>query len=171
MTVDTTPPPLAFAALEGLRRARLRAIAMARATNTCLVVYRDGKIALIPPRICRSRSRTNGRAQGLWLTTSLAQRLECTLRAVGFIGPGRARGVIARRLDDRSITLLVAAKLQRLSGRLPERSRLLRLLVLPAGHKELCKPRTCPWSGRTVDTRSVSPTIDRSARPTRKERE
>lgn len=49
MTVDTTPPPLALAALEALRRARRRAIEVARATNTCLVVYRDGKIVLIPP--------------------------------------------------------------------------------------------------------------------------
>jgi hypothetical protein len=32
-----------------LRRARLRAIEVARATNTCLVVYRDGQIVLIPP--------------------------------------------------------------------------------------------------------------------------
>jgi hypothetical protein len=49
MTVDATPPPLALAALEALRRARLRAIEVARATNTCLVVYRDGKVVLIPP--------------------------------------------------------------------------------------------------------------------------
>ena len=49
MTVDTTPPPLALAALAALRRARLRAIELARATKTCLVVYRDGQIVLIPP--------------------------------------------------------------------------------------------------------------------------
>jgi hypothetical protein len=49
MTVDATPPPLALAALAALRRARLRAIEVARATNTCLVVYRDGKIVRIPP--------------------------------------------------------------------------------------------------------------------------
>ncbi len=49
MSVDTTPPPLALVALEALRRARLRAIEVARATNTCLVVYRDGKIVRIPP--------------------------------------------------------------------------------------------------------------------------
>lgn len=49
MTVDTTPPPFALEALAALRRARLRAIEVARATNTCLVVYRDGKIVLIPP--------------------------------------------------------------------------------------------------------------------------
>ncbi len=51
MTVDATPPPLrlALAVLAALRRARLRAIEVARATNTCLVVYRDGKIVLIPP--------------------------------------------------------------------------------------------------------------------------
>ena len=49
MTVDTTPPPLALAALAALRRARLRAIKIARDTNTCLVVYRDGQIVLIPP--------------------------------------------------------------------------------------------------------------------------
>lgn len=49
MTIDATPPPFALAALAALRRARLRAIEIARATNTCLVVYRDGKIVLIPP--------------------------------------------------------------------------------------------------------------------------
>lgn len=49
MTIDATPPPLALAALAALRRARLRAIEIARATNTCLVVYRDGKVVLIPP--------------------------------------------------------------------------------------------------------------------------
>jgi len=49
MTVDATPPVLAHEVLAALRRARLRAIEVARATNTCLVVYRDGKIVLIPP--------------------------------------------------------------------------------------------------------------------------
>jgi hypothetical protein len=49
MTVDATPPALAHDVLAALRRARLRAIEVARATNTCLVVYRDGKIVLIPP--------------------------------------------------------------------------------------------------------------------------
>ena len=49
MTIDATPPPLALAALAALRRARLRAIEVARATNTCLVVYRNGQIILIPP--------------------------------------------------------------------------------------------------------------------------
>lgn len=49
MPVDATPPPLAVAALEALRRARLRAIEVARATNTCLVVYRDSEIVRIPP--------------------------------------------------------------------------------------------------------------------------
>jgi hypothetical protein len=49
MPVDATPPPLALAALEALRRARLRAIEVARATNTCLVVYRNGEIVRIPP--------------------------------------------------------------------------------------------------------------------------
>jgi hypothetical protein len=49
VTVDATPPPLALAALAALRRARLRAIAIARATKTCLVVYRDGQIVRIPP--------------------------------------------------------------------------------------------------------------------------
>jgi hypothetical protein len=49
MTVDATPPPLALAALAALRRARLRAIEVARATNTCLIVYRDGQIVRIPP--------------------------------------------------------------------------------------------------------------------------
>jgi hypothetical protein len=49
MTVDATPPPLALAALAALRRARLRAIEIARATNTSLVVYRNGQIVLIPP--------------------------------------------------------------------------------------------------------------------------
>jgi hypothetical protein len=49
VTIDATPPPLALAALAALRRARLRAIEIARATNTCLVVYRDGKVVLIPP--------------------------------------------------------------------------------------------------------------------------
>jgi hypothetical protein len=49
MTIDTNPPPLAVAALEALRRARLRAIEIARATNTYLVVYRNGQIVLIPP--------------------------------------------------------------------------------------------------------------------------
>jgi hypothetical protein len=49
MSVDTTPSPLALAALQALRRARRRAIEVARATNTCLVVYREGKIVLIPP--------------------------------------------------------------------------------------------------------------------------
>lgn len=46
MTVNVTTPPLALVAL---RRARLRAIEVAHVTNTCLVVYRDGKIVLIPP--------------------------------------------------------------------------------------------------------------------------
>lgn len=49
MTVDTTPPPLALAALAALRRARLRAIEIARATNTYLVVYRNGQSVLVPP--------------------------------------------------------------------------------------------------------------------------
>jgi predicted ABC-type ATPase len=49
MTVDTTPPAFALEVLEALRRARLRAIAIARATNTCLVVWRNGQIVLIPP--------------------------------------------------------------------------------------------------------------------------
>jgi hypothetical protein len=49
MTFDATAPPFALGALAALRRARLRAIEVARATNTCLVVYRDGKIVLIPP--------------------------------------------------------------------------------------------------------------------------
>jgi hypothetical protein len=49
MAVDVTPPPLALAALAALRRARLRAIEVARATKTCLVVYRDGRIVRIPP--------------------------------------------------------------------------------------------------------------------------
>jgi len=49
MSVDATPPPFALAALTALRRARLRAIEVARATNTCLVVYRNGQIVLIPP--------------------------------------------------------------------------------------------------------------------------
>jgi hypothetical protein len=49
MTVDATPPPLALAALAALRRARLRAIEITRATNTCLVVWRNGQIVLIPP--------------------------------------------------------------------------------------------------------------------------
>lgn len=49
MIVDATPPPHALAALAALRRARLRAIEIARATNTCLVVWRDGQIVLIPP--------------------------------------------------------------------------------------------------------------------------
>ena len=49
MTVDATQPPFALAALAALRRARLRAIDVARATNTFLVVYRNGQIVLIPP--------------------------------------------------------------------------------------------------------------------------
>jgi hypothetical protein len=49
MTVDATPSPFALAALAALRRARLRAIEVARVTNTCLVVYRNGQIVLIPP--------------------------------------------------------------------------------------------------------------------------
>ena len=49
MTVDATPPPFALGILSALRRARLRAIEVARATNTCLVVYRNGQIVLIPP--------------------------------------------------------------------------------------------------------------------------
>lgn len=49
MTVDATPSPMALGALAALRRARLRAIEIARATGTCLVVYRDGKIVRIPP--------------------------------------------------------------------------------------------------------------------------
>ena len=40
---------MALAALAALRRARQRAIEIARATNTCLIVYRDGKIVRIPP--------------------------------------------------------------------------------------------------------------------------
>lgn len=50
MTIDPTPPPLALGALAALRRARLRAIEVARATNTCLVVYRNGQIVLVPPQ-------------------------------------------------------------------------------------------------------------------------
>ena len=49
MTIDATPPPMALAALAALRRARLRAIEIARTTKTCLVVYRDGQIVRIPP--------------------------------------------------------------------------------------------------------------------------
>jgi len=49
MSVDATPPPFALGALAALHRARLRAIEVARATNTCLVVYRNGEIILIPP--------------------------------------------------------------------------------------------------------------------------
>src|SRR3954469_23782763 len=49
MTIDATPPPLALAALAALRRARLRGACNFDGTNTCLVVYRDGKIVLIPP--------------------------------------------------------------------------------------------------------------------------
>ena len=49
MTIDETPPPFALEVLAALRRARLRAIEVARATNTCLVVYRDGQIVLVPP--------------------------------------------------------------------------------------------------------------------------
>lgn len=49
MTLDATPSPMALAALAALRRARLRAIDVARATKTCLVVYRDGQIVRIPP--------------------------------------------------------------------------------------------------------------------------
>jgi hypothetical protein len=49
VTIDATPPPMALAALAALRRARQRAIEIARATNTCLIVYRDGKIVRIPP--------------------------------------------------------------------------------------------------------------------------
>jgi hypothetical protein len=49
MTGDTAPSPLALAGLAALRRARLRAIEIARATNTCLVVYRNGEIVLVPP--------------------------------------------------------------------------------------------------------------------------
>ena len=49
MTVDATPPPMALGALAALRRARLRAIEVARVTKTCLVVYRDGQIVRIPP--------------------------------------------------------------------------------------------------------------------------
>lgn len=48
-TTDATPPPFAHAALAALCRARLRAIEIARATNTSFVVYRNGQIALIPP--------------------------------------------------------------------------------------------------------------------------
>ena len=49
MTTDTIPPVLAHDVLAALHRARLRAIEVARATNTCLVVYRDGRVVLIPP--------------------------------------------------------------------------------------------------------------------------
>ena len=49
MTDDATQLPFELAALAALRRARLRAIEVARATNTCLVVYRNGQIVLIPP--------------------------------------------------------------------------------------------------------------------------
>jgi hypothetical protein len=49
VTIDANPPPLALAALAALRRARLRAIEVARATKACLVVYRDGQIVRIPP--------------------------------------------------------------------------------------------------------------------------
>jgi ABC-type branched-subunit amino acid transport system ATPase component len=48
-TTFATPPPAALAALAALRRARLRAIEIARATNTCLIVYRNGQIVRIPP--------------------------------------------------------------------------------------------------------------------------
>lgn len=47
MTIDATPSPFALAVIAAPRRARLRAIEVARATNTCLVVYRDGKIVHI----------------------------------------------------------------------------------------------------------------------------
>jgi len=40
---------MALAALAALRRARRRAIEVARATKTCLVVYRDGQIVRVPP--------------------------------------------------------------------------------------------------------------------------
>ena len=46
---DATPPLFAHAALAALYRARLRAIEIARATNTSLVAYRNGQIVLIPP--------------------------------------------------------------------------------------------------------------------------
>lgn len=59
MIVDTTPPPLALLVLEALRRARQRAIEIARATNTCLVVYRDGKIVRIPPEELPELHETN----------------------------------------------------------------------------------------------------------------
>ena len=49
MTVDAIPPALPNEVLAALRRARLRAIEIARATKTCLVVYRNGQIVLIPP--------------------------------------------------------------------------------------------------------------------------
>lgn len=49
MTVDATPPPFALGALAALRCARLCAVEIARATNTCLVVHHNGQIALIPP--------------------------------------------------------------------------------------------------------------------------
>jgi predicted ABC-type ATPase len=49
MTTDAAPPPFALEVLEALRRARLRAIEIARAANTCLVVWRNGQIVLIPP--------------------------------------------------------------------------------------------------------------------------
>src|SRR5262245_51625831 len=43
MTIDATPPPFALGALAALRRARLRAIEIARATNTCLVEQSNGE--------------------------------------------------------------------------------------------------------------------------------
>jgi hypothetical protein len=49
MTVDATPSPFALAALAALRRARLRAIEVARATNICLVVYSDERIVRVQP--------------------------------------------------------------------------------------------------------------------------
>ena len=43
------PPPLFLAALVALRRARLRAIELARSTGTRLVVAVNGEVVLIDP--------------------------------------------------------------------------------------------------------------------------
>jgi hypothetical protein len=74
MTVDATPPPFALAALAALRRARLRAIEVARATNTCLVVYGNGQIVWIPPHalpIESSLSKAVPRAFGVTVTPGI----------------------------------------------------------------------------------------------------
>jgi post-segregation antitoxin (ccd killing protein) len=44
---DATPPPLALAALVALRRARLRAIEIARATNTGVVESLEAIVPLL----------------------------------------------------------------------------------------------------------------------------